>query len=174
MTTASLISTEIVVLLIALVIVLIMRKKGDGSKLRTAELFLVGFLVAGGVIELFGASGHYFSPEKVASSIGWVSNKPFQQEVGNANLVQAILLLGVLKFRGQWILAAIVASTVWILTDNVVHIISWHQTGDSNSGNIGFLFYAGFVTVIINISLYVWYRKLQKTSSESASALPIS
>ena len=94
----------------------------------TKKRALIAFLIASGCSLLFGGISHIFVPGIVANSIGWDVCPEFQYEIGIANILIGILLIFSFYFDNQWILAAIVASTIWGWGNALGHIISYKKT----------------------------------------------
>ena len=82
---------------------------------HASEVFLVWFLVVlagiGGVITFLS---HTLLAEQTARAIGWPIGNPFQTEVTVANL--AVGVLGILCYwiRGDFWLATVIATSVWL------------------------------------------------------------
>lgn len=78
--------TPLIVLLIIVVATALRTKKEDVEK-ELLYRFVNTYMIFGGI---WFAFGHLFYGEKVAESIGWPANNPFQKEVAFANLSFAI------------------------------------------------------------------------------------
>jgi hypothetical protein len=116
---------------------------------------LLAFLITSGLSLLFAGISHIFMPDIVAKNIGWKSCPEFQYEIGIANILISILLLCSFYFDNQWILAAILASTIWGWGNAIGHIISYKKTKNTKSGNIGWVLYFDIFLPIISIILYL-------------------
>jgi len=159
--------TFLVVLAISLLVAFIANRRGQQhSKRHTVELILVAFLVANGIMLIFGGMVHIINPSFVAEDIGWPTSVRFQFEVGIANLAVGVLLVGCLRKRQEWLLAAIVASSIWGFGDGIGHIISHDQTGNTDPGNWGFALNLDYATNVIAIALYAWLHVLRSREQE--------
>jgi hypothetical protein len=120
---------------------------------HASEVFLVWVLVVwvgiGGALAFLS---HTLLADQTARTIGWLRANPFQSEVAVANLTVAVL--GVLFYwiRGNFWLATVIATSVWLLGDAVVHI--YHIVVDQNHhpGNAGFALY---IDILLPLSLIV-------------------
>jgi hypothetical protein len=119
---------------------------------------LIAFLIASGASMIFGGLSHIFVPNIVSQNIGWVSCPEFQYEVGIANILIGILLVLSYNFDNDWILAALVASTIWGWGNALGHIISYKKTKNKSPGNMGWALYIGIFPPIISIILYMIYK----------------
>ena len=121
----------------------------------TKKRALIAFLIASGCSLLFAGISHIFVPGIVADNIGWNVCPEFQYEIGIPNILIGILLIFSFYFDNQWILAAIVASTIWGWGNALGHIISYKNTKNKKSGNIGWALYLDIFLPIISIILYL-------------------
>jgi len=141
--------------LISFIILLIIAFSIVAWKGFTKYRVLIAFLMASGVNMMLGGLSHIFVPNIVSQNIGWASCPEFQYEVGIANILVGILLLLSYNFDNDWILAAIVASTIWGWGNAIGHIISYKKTKNKSPGNTGWALYIGVLLPIINIILYM-------------------
>ena len=93
----------------------------------TKKRVLIAFLLATGCSLVFAGISHIFVPDIVANNIGWDVCPEFQYEIGIANILIGTLLILSFYFDNQWILAAIVASTIWGWGNALGHIISYKK-----------------------------------------------
>jgi hypothetical protein len=121
----------------------------------TKQRVLLAFLIASGASMIFGGISHIFVPTIVAQNIGWPVCPQFQFEIGIANILVGILLILTYKFDHDWILAAIVASTIWGWGNALGHVISYKKDKNKSSGNIGWALYFDILLPIISIILYL-------------------
>ena len=142
--------------LILLIIFLIIAFSIVAWKGFTKHRVLLAFLIASGASMILGGISHIFVPNIVAQNIGWVTCPEFQFEVGIANILIGILLIFSYKFDSDWILAAIVASTMWGWGNALGHIISYKKSKNKSSGNIGWALYFDILLPIISICLYLY------------------
>ena len=120
----------------------------------TKQRVLLAYLIASGFSIIFGGLSHIFVPNIVAQNIGWNTCPEFQFEIGIANILVGILLIFSYKFDKDWILAALVASTIWGWGNALGHIVSYKKTKNKSSGNIGWALYFDIFIPIISIILY--------------------
>jgi hypothetical protein len=121
----------------------------------TKKRALIAFLIASGCSLLFAGISHIFVPGIVADNIGWNVCPEFQYEIGIANILIGILLIFSFYFDNQWILAGIVASTIWGWGNALGHIISYKKTKNKKSGNVGWALYLDIFLPLISIILYL-------------------
>lgn len=110
---------------------------------RWIALFPLGFTA------IYAFTMHAFFSLIAASTIGWIST-PFQYEVAVANL--AIGFLAIMSFRASYgfRLATVVASTIWLWGDAIVHlyeIFLYHNYAIGNAGS--WLFLDIFIPLIL-------------------------
>jgi hypothetical protein len=121
----------------------------------TKKRVLIAFLLATGCSLVFAGISHIFVPDIVANNIGWDVCPEFQYEIGIANILIGTLLILSFYFDNQWILAAIVASTIWGWGNALGHIISYNKHKNKKSGNIGWALYFDIFLPLISIILYL-------------------
>ena len=121
----------------------------------TKKRVLIAFLLATGCSLVFAGISHIFVPDIVANNIGWDVCPEFQYEIGIANILIGTLLILSFYFDNQWILAAIVASTIWGWGNALGHIISYIKNKNKKSGNIGWALYFDIFLPLISIILYL-------------------
>ena len=126
---------------------------------RVAEILLIWLLVINiGFGGLYAFSGHLFAADEVAASIGWPAGNPFQTEVAVANL--AIGTLGILSFwiRGNFWMAAVIATSIWLLGAAAIHVSEMATAGNYNPGNAGVVFYMDIIGPLLLIALLIYSR----------------
>lgn len=121
----------------------------------TKRRVLLAFLIASGASMICSGLSHIFVPDIVAKHIGWPTSPEFQYEIGIANILVGILLIFTFYFSNDWILAALVASTIWGWGNALGHIISYRKHKNKSSGNIGWALYFDILLPIISIILYI-------------------
>lgn len=119
-----------------------------------ATLLLWLLVIKVGLGGLWSFMGHYFNADKVAGYIGWPAGNPFQKEVAFANLAMSVCGLLSFFFRGEFWLATIVVTSVFLLGAFSVHVKEIRQSGNNNPGNAGPVFFAD---LIIPLSLWTLY-----------------
>jgi hypothetical protein len=121
---------------------------------HASEVFLVWFLVVwagiGGVIAFLS---HTLFADQTARAIGWPTGNPFQSEVAVANLVVGVLGILCYWIRGNFWLATVIATSVWLLGDAVVHIYHIVVNQNYHPGNAGLPFYFDILLPLLLIVL---------------------
>jgi hypothetical protein len=137
---------------------------------RVAEILLIWLLVINiGFGGLYAFSGHLFAAEEVAASIGWPAGNPFQTEVAVANL--AIGTLGILSYwiRGNFWIAAVIATSIWLLGAAAIHVSEMVSAGNYNPGNAGVVFYMDIIGPALLVILLVYLRYAGRTRAGFAN-----
>ena len=117
-----------------------------------------GLLWLVGVQGLFLGSGHIFTPDRVAESIGWPKGNPFQFEVGLAGISYGVLGVLASGFGPDWWLATIVAYSIFYLGAAAGHVRELVLEGNRSPGNAGTVFIFDIAAPLFLIALYVLYR----------------
>lgn len=131
---------------------------------RVFEVFLVWFLfIMIGVGCIWAFIGHVFMSNFVAASIGWPAGNPFQLEVGVANLAFGVLGLLSIKIRDNFLLATVIAASIFLLGAGIIHITNIMQTGNMAPGNAGFALIIDLLIPIILICLLIGYKLTKKS-----------
>lgn len=126
---------------------------------RVFEVFLIWFLfIMIGIGCVWAFIGHVFMSNFVAATIGWPAGNPFQLEVGVANLSFGVLGLLCLKLRDNFLLATVIASSIFLLGAGYIHITNIMQTGNLAPGNAGFALYFDILMPILLVVLYILYK----------------
>jgi hypothetical protein len=126
---------------------------------HASEVFLVWVLVVwAGIGSVFTFLSHTLLAEQTARTIGWPTGNPFQTEVAVANL--AVGVLGILCYwiRGSFWLATVIATSVWLGGDAVVHIRDIVVNQNYHPGNAGLPFYFDILLPLLLIVLEIVYR----------------
>jgi hypothetical protein len=133
---------------------------------RVFEVFLVWFLfIMVGIGSIWAFIGHVFLSDLIAATIGWPAGNPFQLEVGVANLSYGILGLLCLKFRDNFLLATVIAVSIFYLGAAYIHITNIMQTGNLAPGNAGYALFIDIMVPIILICLMVGYKLTRENES---------
>jgi len=131
---------------------------------RIFEVFLVWFLfIMIGIGCIWAFIGHVFMSNFVATSIGWPAGNPFQLEVGVANLAFGVLGILSIKIRDNFLLATVIAASIFLLGAGIVHITNIMQTGNMAPGNAGFALIIDLLIPIILICLLIGYKVTKKS-----------
>ena len=126
---------------------------------HASEVFLVWLLVVwAGIASVFTFLSHTLFANQTAMAIGWPTGNPFQSEVAVANL--AVGVLGILCYwiRGSFWLATVIATSVWLGGDAVVHIYDIVVNQNYHPGNVGLPFYFDILLPLLLIVLEIVYR----------------
>jgi hypothetical protein len=126
---------------------------------HASEVFLVWFLVVwAGIGGVFTFLSHTLLAEQTARAIGWPTGNPFQSEVAVANLVVGVLGILCYWIREDFWLATVIATSVWLLGDAVVHIHDIVVNHNYHPGNAGLPFYFDILLPLLLIVLEIIYR----------------
>ena len=126
---------------------------------HASEVFLVWFLVVwAGIGGVFAFLSHTLLADQTARAIGWPIGNPFQSEVAVANLVVGVLGILCYWIRGNFWLATVIATSVWLGGDAVVHIYHIVVNQNYHPGNAGLPFYFDILLPLLLIVLEIIYR----------------
>ncbi len=121
--------------------------------LETILLWLLVIKV--GLGGLWAFLGHYFKSDDVAAYIGWPAGNLFQKEVAFTNLALATCGLLSFFFRGEFWLATIIFTSVFLIGAFSVHLEDMLKNGNKNPGNAGPVFFADIIIPLVLWSLYL-------------------
>jgi hypothetical protein len=107
--------------------------------LETLLLWLLVINVGLGGVWAF--MGHYFKSDEIAAYIGWPAGNPFQKEVAFTNLAMGVCGLLCFFFRGDFQLATIIFTTVFLVGAFSVHLQDQKEAGNKKPGNAGMVFF---------------------------------
>jgi len=126
---------------------------------HASEVFLVWFLVVwAGIGSVFTFLSHTLLADQTATAIGWPTGNPFQSEVAVANLTVGVLGILCYWIRGDFWLATVIATSVWLLGDAVVHIYHIVVNHNYHPGNAGLPFYFDILLPLLLVVLLIIYR----------------
>ncbi len=126
---------------------------------RIAEVVLLWLLVIDiGIGGVFGFIGHTVFAERAAASIGWPAGNPFQFEVAVGNL--SLGTLGILCYwlRGNFWIATVIGSSVFLLGAAAGHIQQIVVAHNYAPNNAGAALYNDIVVPLILLALLVYHR----------------
>lgn len=118
-----------------------------------------------GIMGLIAFTGHIFKPTEIANLIGWPPGNPFQFEVGAANLAFGVIGVLGIYFRGFFWLATVLSSSIFLLTDFIIHMIQY-KLGNTAPYNSGIFVWFGdlVIPVLALILLAAYFRGRQVIS----------
>jgi hypothetical protein len=122
---------------------------------HASEVFLVVWAGMGGV---FAFLSHTLLADQAARAIGWPIGNPFQSEVAVANPVVGVLGILCYWIRGDFWLATVIATSVWLGGDAVVHIYHIVVNQNYHPGNAGLPFYFDILLPLLLTVLEIIYR----------------
>ncbi|MGB8310301.1 MAG: DUF6790 family protein [Halobacteriota archaeon] len=148
---------------IIVAIVYLLIDKEPRTRHRVIGVFLLSFLVISiGISSLIGFVGHIFFADQIAANIGWAAGSPFQREVGFANLVIGILGITCIWLRGNYWIATVIATTIFLWGAAYGHIMDIIVHGNYAPGNAGGVLYDDILVPLITIVLLAAYVRTAK------------
>lgn len=151
------------------IVICLWRDKQPRTRARVIELMLLNVLViAIGVFGVIAFSGHAFRADEIARQIGFPTGNPFQFEVAIADLTIGVLGILCIWLRGNFWLATIIATSVWLLGDAVGHIRELIVNHNHHPGNSGPALWADIAIPLVAIVLYALYRQALASEGEQA------
>lgn len=134
------------------------------TSLRVVELFLLYQLVFSvGLTSLLAFYGLTFMTDFVAAFSGWPTC-PFAKLLGNVNLAFATLGILCIWIRGDFWLATILGSSIWLLGDAVTHLLDMVYNHNYAEGNVGATLYTDLAIPLVLLTTYAYYRLLRFSS----------
>ena len=152
-----------IVLALIVAAVHLFRERHHLTRGRIPEILLLWLLViAVGLGSILAFFGHTVFAASTAEAIGWPTGNPFQTEVGVANL--AIGTLGILSYwiRGNFWIAAVIATSIWLLGAAAIHVREMVGEGNYNPGNAGVVFYMDIIGPLLLIALLIYSRRADR------------
>lgn len=139
---------------VVLVIVVVARLAAHGTSGFGLELLedSITFLI--GVQGIVIGSGHMFTPEPIARSIGWPAGTPWQWEVGLASMSYGVLGVMATGFAHPFWLATIMAFAIFYLGAAIGHIREMITHHNFSPGNAGPIFFFDMLVPVYLIILY--------------------
>lgn len=133
-----------------------------------ASAFILGFLVCSvGFGGLWGFTGHFFLPDKVAQGIGWPTGSPFQQEIAFTNLGIGILGILCIWLRGNFWTATVIMNATFLMGAGYVHIKDIIEKSNMSPLNSGMILYSDFLIPIITIILLIMKHIQEKPDAKN-------
>jgi hypothetical protein len=153
---------------IIVAIVYLLIDKAPRTTHRVIEVFLLSFLVISiGFSSLIGFISHVFFADQTAALIGWAAGSPFQREIGFANLAIGVLGITCIWLRGNYWVATVVATTIFLWGAAYGHIVDIMVNGNYAPGNAGGVLYNDILVPLITIILLAAYVRKSKMVEES-------
>ena len=144
-------------------IVYLLVNKGPRTRHRAIEVFLLSVLVISiGISSLIGFVGHIFFADQTAALIGWATGSPFQREIGFANLAIGVLGITCIWLRGNYWIATVIATTIFLWGCAYGHIMDIILHGNYAPGNAGGVLYDDILVPLITIILLAAYVRTTK------------
>ncbi len=135
---------------------------------RVIELWLLWFVVGGGVWSIFGGLSHLGpNSSEVAASIGYHQSF-FQWEVGWADIAVGVLGVGCVWKRDSWLTAAVVAVTVAYWGDAVGHVMQLIAHDNTATANVGAI-PVDVLQPLVAVVLLVEYRRHQPAGGRATT-----
>ena len=136
----------------------------DRNKKRVVELALAYLL--GGVVGLGSIVAgvfHLIDGPATAARIGWAAGSPFQAEVGVADIAIGTICFLCIFIRGNFVLAALIAQSIFLVGCMVGHIKNWAESGNAAAYNIGSsIIFSDLILPLLAIGLYLASRYLER------------
>jgi len=152
---------------IIVAIVYLLIDKEPRTRHRVIGVFLLSFLVISiGISSLIGFVGHIFFADQIAADIGWAAGSPFQREVGFANLAIGVLGITCIWLRGNYWIATVIATTIFLWGAAYGHIMDIIVHGNYAPGNAGGVLYDDILVPLIMIVLLAAYVRTAKMSEK--------
>jgi hypothetical protein len=143
------------------------------TRQRMIEIWLLWFVVGGGVWAIFGGLTH-IGPwsAQIADSIGYRQSF-FQWEVGWADIAVGVLGVVCIWKRDSWMTAAVVALAILYWGDAIGHVMQWVAHANTASSNVGAI-PSDILQPLVAIALLVAYRRTRpRTGTRSQPAEPV-
>ncbi|MEQ7126737.1 DUF6790 family protein [Actinopolymorpha sp. B11F2] len=143
----------------ALLHTLLDRDPARRTRRRMVELWLLWFVVGGGVWAIVGGISHIGpTSDQIATSIGYRQSM-FQWEVGWADITVGVLGLMCIWKRDSWLTAAVVAVAILYWGDAIGHIMEWVAHDNTAPSNIGAI-PSDILQPLVAVILLIAYRAL--------------
>lgn len=147
----------VIVVVLASLIHLIIKKQGLNGRRAIAILSLYAFGILVGFSGLFAALGHIFNGAEIATQIGWESGSPFQIEVGICNFAFGILGLLAIRIKGEFRLATALGWSIFLIGAGILHLQEVVVAGNFALYNIGMI--APDILIPIYLLVLVGFEK---------------
>lgn len=128
------------------------------TRRRVIELWLLWFVVGGGVWAIIGGLSHIGpTSTQIADSIGYRQSF-FQWEVGWADIAVGVLGVGCVWKRDGWLTAAVVALAILYWGDTIGHIMQWSVHDNTAPSNVGAI-PSDILQPLVAVILLIAYRR---------------
>lgn len=146
--------------ILAFLIHVLCLKKGERTRAKLIELFLLYQIVFSlGLTSLLAFAGLSIMPEYFATYTGWPSC-PFEQQLANVNLAFGVLGILSIWFREGFWSATILGFSIWVLCDGIQHVLEWYINANYQPGNIGVPLITDFAVPIVLLIFLALYRNV--------------
>jgi hypothetical protein len=149
----------IISLLVGIIVVIRKKQRNIVDIAETMLLYLL--IIAVGVSNLVGFTGHVFNSEQIAAQLGWVSNG-FQKELGFVSLGIAIAGFLCARYKKEFWLAVIIILSTFYLGAAANHIYEMQLFNNFNPLNV----FPMISDIIIPLSLIVFWVLMVKRKKE--------
>jgi hypothetical protein len=148
------------------------RDKERRSRARTLEIYLVWWLaVAIGVNNIIGGILHIVDGPSIASQIGFTrGDGGFQFENAMSDVAIGTIAFLCIWFRGNFLLAAVIAITISWWGDEYGHIYQAVVRGNHHPLNTGLVIYSDFILPLVALVLYALFRLAGREQRGSGTA----
>jgi len=137
------------------------RDKQPRSRARTLEIYLVWWVVVAiGVGNIIGGLFHIFDGKEIAEEIGFTrGDGGFQFENAMADIAIGTIAFLCIWFRGNFILAVLIAITISWWGDGYGHIHQAIEYDNHDPDNTGIVLYSDWILPLVGLILYALYRR---------------
>jgi hypothetical protein len=133
----------------------------DADRAKKIETYLIWWLVAAiGVGNIVGGLFHVFDGPEIAEEIGFTrGDGGFQFENAMADIAIGVIAVMCAWFRGNFILAVLVAITISWWGDGYGHIYQAEVNDNHDPDNTGIVLYSDFILPAVAWVLYILFRR---------------
>jgi hypothetical protein len=125
-------------------------------KVPFIQSFLLAFVISNvGLQGIYSFLGHFFRSDQVADEIGWPKGNLFQKEVAFTNLSLGVLGILCIWLDGNFLLATIIARSVFTWGAAYVHYSDLKQRKNINVFNAGPVLYFDIFFPLFLLGLFV-------------------
>jgi hypothetical protein len=131
----------------------------DASRARKLEIYLIWWIVVAiGIGNIIGGLFHVFDGKEIAEEIGFTrGDGGFQFENAMADIAIGVIAVMCAWFRGNFILAVLVAITISWWGDGYGHIYQAIEYDNHDPDNTGVVLYSDWILPAVGWLLYILY-----------------